>query len=114
MPDNSTYTAIGAALGVGLAGAAAAVRQIFPNKTKERNEKAERDMISTLEHERDEARLEAQQERKQRTLDVRMIATLSAENVYLQRYLRKIVRTLPSEARQVVETDFTPLDELKP
>lgn len=110
MTDNSTYTAIAAAIGVAGAVAGAVLRQIFPNKTRERAERAERDMISTLENERDEARVEAQHERKQHTQDVRMIATLSAENVYLHRYLRKVVRSLPEEARRIVETDFTPLD----
>lgn len=110
--DSSTYTAIGAALGVAAAAAVAVFRQVFPNKTKERAEKAERDMISTLENERDEARLEAAHERNQRTQDVRMIAQLSAENLYLQRYLRRLVRTLPEETRRIVETDFTPLGDL--
>lgn len=114
MPDSGTYTAIGAALGVGLAAAVAAFKQFYPNQTKARREKAERDMISTLESERDQARVEAQYERRQHTQDARMIATLTTENIYLQRYLRKIVRSLPDEARRLVETDFTPLDQPKP
>ncbi len=103
-------------------------------KTGQRKERAERDMLSTLEHRLDDehkGRLDAEQrstewaqkytaEHEMRLLDKLRVRELESDMREMQSMLRKVERYLPAEspiktllqARQI--TDYAPLDELPP
>lgn len=112
--DYSTIaSAIGGAVSAFLATVLVLRRRLSRDSTEITKDRAEASLISRLQGERDQAREEARQAREQRTGDAQAIARLTAENEHLRgdvermtTDIRRLVRGLSREARQVLATDF--------
>jgi hypothetical protein len=96
-------------------------RRASRDATEIAHDRAEAGLISRLQSERDEARAEAKRERERRTTDAETIARLQSDNVHLTATvgrlngsIRRMVRGLPVEVREVIATDFAELPDEAP
>lgn len=127
-PDIESSRLVGALMGVGgLVGALLYVRrQLSRDSTGLASDKSERSQISRLEAEivRVTTAAEAEKSRADRwqaqhTADAQRCAFLDAENTHLTRErdrlmrdIRRAVRALPDDVRDVLETDFSALADV--
>lgn len=108
-PDGGVIAVISTVAGAIAAGAFWTWRKLSPDKTQEREDRAKRDMISRLEHDRDDAwrerdeafeREEAARDKAAAERELRMVESMRSralenEALRLRSLIRKVARELP-------------------